>query len=57
MEKLHSCGIDILNNLKDIVTRSFKYAEKMNVSNFDWNYLNNYGLKRRADCPPITFDS
>ena len=30
---------------------------KISILNFDLKCLENYELKRRADCPPITVDS
>ena len=58
MDKLHNCGgltyIIVLEiQLKD---RS-AMLNKMAILNFDWKCLENNELKRRADCPPITFDS
>ena len=32
-------------------------VDEMAILNFNWKCLENYELKSRADCPPITFDS
>ena len=50
-----TAGFDLPNNPREVVTGPVEQNGYLKIS--IGIFLENYGLKGRADCPPVTFDS